>query len=195
MDSQYEQTYKDIDFTDDFIVQEYESCAFSNCNFESIHLDESKFIDCTFEECNFTSAQLHTTALRNIVFINCKMIGIHFDDCNAFGLEIKFLGCKLDYCIYSEMDLRKLSFEQCSMIEVDFSSSNLSNTKLTNCNLERATFNNTNLSNADIRGSFGFQINPSNNKVSKMHVSISEIEGLLSQFDLKIDSSQSISIS
>ncbi len=187
MESKYEQSYKKIDYTNHFTIQECESCTFTHCNFEKVKLDAAKFIDCTFKECNLSSASMQMTALRNVTFINCKMIGIHFHSCNAFGLEITFNNCNLDYCTFTEMDLRKVNFDGCHMLEVDLSGANLSKSKITNCKLVRTAFQNTDLRECDITGSIGFQINPYENKIAKMRISRTEIEGLLNQFDLNLE--------
>ena len=186
MEHHYEVEYNDISYSDGFDVAEYEACIFINCHFESTKLGESKFIDCRFEECNMSSCDVHTAAFRNVQFNKCKMIGIMFYTCNAFGLSMKYDGCVLDYSVLTDMDLRKTAFENCSLVEVDLSNANLNKSKLLNCNLSRATFASTDLSYADLRESIGFDIDPRNNNVNRLRISRSEIEGLLRAYDLDL---------
>jgi len=115
------------------------------------------------------------------------MIGLRWDTCNEFGLSMHFVDCVLDYSVMSGMDLRKTTFDNCSMLEVDLSESNLSQSKLVNCNLIRTTFDNTKLVATDLRGSIDFDINPKSNDINNMKISRVQIEGLLNEFDLVID--------
>lgn len=187
MKSQYEQNFINRDFTVKYNIQEFENCHFKNCNFNNVIFENSKFIDCSFETCDFSSANIHQTIFRNIQFMHCKMIGIRFDECNPFGLGASFQSCNLDYSMFSGMDLRKVNFDACTMIEVDLSESNLQKSNLTNCRLLNAVFDNTDLRETDLRGSIGFRINPLQNKIKKMKISRTEIEGILQQYDLCIE--------
>ncbi|WP_431217529.1 hypothetical protein ACQ86N_21315 [Puia sp. P3] len=43
-----------------------------------------------FSNCNLSLAQLQKTTFRDIQFKDCKMLGLHFEDCNEFGLSVSF---------------------------------------------------------------------------------------------------------
>ena len=65
---------------------EYEHCTFTNCDFAEVNLGGIRFVDCRFEGCNLSLAKLRKTTIRDVVFENCKMLGLHFDECDDFGL-------------------------------------------------------------------------------------------------------------
>ncbi|RZK88142.1 MAG: pentapeptide repeat-containing protein, partial [Pedobacter sp.] len=76
---------------------EYENCKFINCNFSNSDLSGVKFLDCEFISCNLSLASLTKTSLNDITFSDCKMLGLHFENCNDFGLAFSFNNCKLDH--------------------------------------------------------------------------------------------------
>jgi len=51
----------------------------------------------------------------------------------------------------------------------------------------RARFENTIMENADIRTSFNYSINPELNRVKKAKFSLSQITGILVEYDIEID--------
>lgn len=55
-----------------------------------------KFIDCDFIECNLTNAMLSNTALQNVRFQDCKLVGVHFEHANPFGVQLSFTESLLD---------------------------------------------------------------------------------------------------
>ncbi|UPQ74796.1 pentapeptide repeat-containing protein [Chryseobacterium nepalense] len=73
------------------------------------------------------------------------------------------------------------------MIEVDFSDADLSLAIFNNCDLSGAVFDNTNLEKADFRTSVNYSIDPSQNKLKKARFSLSQVHGLLLQFNIEID--------
>lgn len=186
MESQYEKEFNKVVFTNNFEVQEYESCIFNGCNFEIQILGESRFIDCRFIECNFSSCNLNHTAFRDVNFKDCKLIGLRFDMCNQFGFAINFENCVLDYSMMNEVDLRKSKFKNCSLIEVDFSFAILTKSKIYNCNLSRAKFERSEMQELDIRESIAFRIDPTKNNIQKMKISSTQLSGLLSEYNLDI---------
>ncbi|SMP06167.1 pentapeptide repeat-containing protein [Chryseobacterium profundimaris] len=166
---------------------EYENCIFRNCNLEYADLSGFSFIDCKFVGCNLSLTKLVSTAFRNVVFKESKMFGLHFDDCNEFGMSFSFDGCALNNSVFYKATIRKTIFKNSKLIEVDFTESDLSSSVFNNCDLSGAVFDNTNLEKADFRTSVHYAIDPLKNRLKKAKFSLSEIPGLLHQFDIEID--------
>lgn len=183
-----DENFENIDFTQQsLVVGEYENCTFRNCNFEYVNLSEIKFTDCEFIECNLSMTKLVGTAFRDVIFKECKMFGMQFNECNEFGMSFKFEGCALNNSVFYKSTIRKTIFKNSKLVEVDFSESDISNSMILNCDLSGAIFDRTNLDKADLRTSFNYTINPSSNKLKKAKFSLSEVHGLLRQFDIEID--------
>lgn len=96
-----EKTFDKIDFKDKPLTNgEYENCRFLCCDFSNSDLSDCKFTDCEFSGCNLSLVKLTKTVFRDIKFRECKMLGLHFDDCNEFGLSFSF-----EHCILNKMSI------------------------------------------------------------------------------------------
>jgi uncharacterized protein YjbI with pentapeptide repeats len=171
-----DQTFENTDFSQ-FQKGEYENCTFRNCNFEYADLSFFNFNDCEFIGCNLSMAKLLSTAFRDVVFKECKMFGLHFNDCNEFGVSFRFEACLLNNSIFYKTKIKKTLFKNSKLIDVDFAE----------CDLSGSIFENTNLEKADFRTAFNYSINASLNRLKKAKFSLSEVHGLLRNFDIEID--------
>jgi uncharacterized protein YjbI with pentapeptide repeats len=124
-------------------VGEYENCKFINCNFAETNLSMITFIDCVFDTCNLSAANIHGTSFQETSFLNCKMMGLRFEDCNQFLFTTSFTGCLLNLSTFYKMKIKNTRFINCSMQEVDFTETDLTAAELDNCNLLQAVFDNT----------------------------------------------------
>lgn len=183
----------DQDFENTDFVQvplekgEYENCTFKNCNFEFLNLSGFSFQGCEFIECNLSMTKLAGTAFRDVLFKESKMLGLQFNNCNGFGLSFRFDGCILNNSVFYQTTIKKTSFNNCRLVEVDFTESDLSNSIFYGCDLSGAIFDNTNLEKADLRTSVNYMIDPSLNRLKKAKFSLSEVYGLLYKLDIEID--------
>lgn len=82
----------DLD-TDKIIIAEYDQCQFRHVNLNSADLSTCIFIDCLFDECDLSLMKLNNTVFRDVRFVNCKMMGIHFENCNKYGVSFKIDNC------------------------------------------------------------------------------------------------------
>ena len=84
---------------------DYESCTFLNCNFSNSDLSKIRFIECSFINCNLSLANLYLTELHDIVFKDCKMLGLRFDKCSDFAFSVKFDNCQLNHSSFFKKKL------------------------------------------------------------------------------------------
>jgi fluoroquinolone resistance protein len=180
-------TFSKIDFTQSPIGKgEYEYCSFINCDFSNSDFSEIQFAECVFDSCNLSMVILVKTALRDIKFRNCKMLGLHFENCNKFGLLVYFEGCNLNHSSFYQAKLKNTIFKIVKLQEVDFTESDLSSSVFDNCDLTGATFENSNIEKADFRSAYNFCIDPGKNRIKKARFSLSGIAGLLTKYDLDL---------
>lgn len=180
--------YQGKDFSiKDRSIREYENCTFSQCNFSSADLSDQIFIECTFDNCDISMAKLSNTAFRTVKFKACKLLGLHFEDCNKFLLSMEYEGCLLNLSSFYKLPLKNTLFKDCSLHEVDFTESVLTSSKIINCDLAGAIFENTILEKADFRSSFNFSIDPERNRIQKAKFSLTEITGLLDKYNIEIE--------
>ena len=190
MSTQYivDKNFVGIDFTKTTIeLGEYEGCSFSNCHFLSVDLSHLNFIDCVFTNCDLSLTKLNNTALRDVKFVGCKLLGLHFDDCNKFSFSAFFEGCNLNLSSFYKMNMKNSQFKSCSLHEVDFIEANLTSSIFDVCDLMGASFDRTVLEKADFRTSRNFIIDPEKNKLKKAKFSVATLPGLLEKYNLVIE--------
>ena len=168
-------------------IGDYEECTFKNCDFSDSDLSEINFLGCEFLECNLSLARLAQTSFREVRFINCKLLGLHFEDCNNLMISFEFDGCTLDLSSFYKLKLKKTIFRNSKIIEADFTETDLSNSSFRDCDLQRTIFKNTNLEGVDFRTSDNYSIDPDLNRIKKAKFSLTGIAGLLDKYDIEID--------
>ncbi len=99
---------------------EYENCSFSNCSFLNFNLSAFNFIECEFKNCDLSMAKVKDTGFKTVVFKNCKLVGIHFGDCNPFSLSLHLEDCLLNLSSFYKLKLKGTLFKRCNLQEVDF---------------------------------------------------------------------------
>lgn len=165
---------------------EYENCTFHYCDFTDCDLSGYKFMDCEFHGCNMSLVKCVKTALRNVKFNQCKMLGWRFDLCNDFGFSVRFEGCQLNHSSFHQLKIKKTVFIDTQLREVDFSSCDLSGSIFESCDLSDALFENTVLIQADFRTAIHYHIDPEMNQIKKARFSLSGVEGLLRKYQIEI---------
>jgi uncharacterized protein YjbI with pentapeptide repeats len=185
-----DQTFEKLEFSlSTYPKGQYENCSFIACDFSNANLSNYIFIDCVFTTCNLSLAKLSKTTLRNVHFIECKLTGLHFEDCYPFGMTLCFDGCNLTHSSFFKTSIKETVFKKCLLLETDFAASDLTACVFELCDLSGALFDNTILEKADLRTSFHFSINPASNRIKKAKFSLSGLAGLLENYDLEIDTS------
>ena len=132
-------------------------------------------------------AQLADTGFREVVFLRCKLIGLHFEDCNAYSLDVRFDACQLDLSAFFKRSLKGMAFENCSLKEVDFVEADLTEARFHNCDLTGAMFENSLLEKADFRTATNFSIDPEMNRLQKARFSRHGLHGLLHKYNIQIE--------
>lgn len=166
---------------------EYENCSFINCDFSATAFAGIVFIDCSFTNCNLSLVKLGNTVLRDVVFTGCKMLGLHFETCNQYGLSVKFTDCTLNHSSFYKTKIKKTQFKNCQLHEIDLTECDLTEASFYNCDFAKAAFENTVLEKADFRTSYNFSIDPMRNRIAKAKFSLSSVAGLLGRYDIMID--------
>jgi fluoroquinolone resistance protein len=134
-----------------------------------------------------SNAKIDGTAFRQVVFKECKMLGLRFDLCNVFLLSFAFDHCQLNFSSFYLLKIKNTQFRACTLQEVDFSECDLSKSSFAESDLSGAIFDQTNLEQADFATAYHFNIIPEKNKILKAKFSKQNIEGLLSHYKIVIE--------
>ena len=183
-----DRTFKKCTIRDLSMDDEFENCTFSDCDLASADLGGLTFIDCRFEHCDLANATLLDTALRNITFESCKMMGLFFEQCKPFGLEIRFEDCTLDFSSFHAVQLPGTAFERCRLIDADLAEADLSDCVFTECDLRGALFDHTNCENTDFSTAVNLTLDPDENRIRGAKFSLFGLPGLLSKYEIEIQS-------
>jgi fluoroquinolone resistance protein len=165
-------------------ASDFENTQFTSCQFQD--LAHIRFTDSIFDSCDLSNCHINDSAFQNVKFINCKLLGLHFESCSPLLFETEFINCALDHSSFFNMKIKNLLFNNCQLIEVDFTGADIPKVIFENCNLLNTKFENSNLSGADLKTAVNFNINPTINKIKKAHFSRNAIEGLLYSFDIHL---------
>lgn len=167
-------------------VGEYELCKFINCDFSNSKLADIDFTECIFTGCNLSMANLTRTGFRDVQFKDCKMMGLHFENCSEFLFEVGFENCVLSLSSFYKRKLKKTQFRASVLHEVDFADADLSNAVFDKCDLSGAIFDNTLLEKADFRTAYNYEFDPAANKIKKAKFSVPAVVRLLDKYDIDI---------
>lgn len=178
---------RSIDRENPLFKGDFENCRFFGCDFSEADLSDIHFIDCIFSECNLSMALLRKTGFNGARFIECKMIGLHFEDCHTVPFDVGFERCSLDYSTFTNCPMKKTVFVNCNLMEADFSGADLREAVFDNCDLLKTLFEHTNLEKSDFRTSIRYSIDPDRNKMKNARFSSDALEGLLHKYGLMID--------
>jgi len=183
-----DQSFDSVDFsTGNTLVGEYENCRFMNCNFANSNLSGIPFNNCTFDNCNLSMAILAGTAFRDCSLTGCKLLGLHFEHCNEYGLSIRLDNCILSHASFYKRKLKQFPCKDCKLLEVDFTEADLTGAVFSNCDLAGAVFDRTVLEKADFRTAYNYTINPETNRLKKARFSTEGLAGLLGKYDIIIE--------
>jgi len=125
--------------------------------------------------------------LREVRFKDCKLLGLNFNDCNTFLMDVFFENCQLSLVSFYKLPLKDTVFKNCNLQEADFTEADLSAAVFENCDLERSVFENTVLEKTDFRTAFNYNIDPSANRIQKAKFSTNGLQGLLTKYNLDIE--------
>lgn len=92
----------------------------------------------------------------------------------------------MQYCNFSELNLKNCCFEGSKLRESHFSSTNLSGANFRNVDLSGTVFHHSDLTKADFSTASCYDIDPLNNKIKKAKFSLPEAVGLLRGFDITL---------
>ena len=166
---------------------DYENCTFINCKFQNGYLDNYHFVDCEFVDCDLTNANVAHSQFNVVVFKKCKLVGVHFENCDPLFLSLRFYECNLELASFYELELPNTLFDSCVLQQTDFVGAVLTQAKFPNCNLEGAQFEGTALQKADFTTALNFTIDPTKNQLQKARFQSHGLIGLLKKYDIVVE--------
>lgn len=133
-------------------------------------------------------SQLEGCRFQDVVFGESKIVGAEFHKCDKTFFSVRFEQSILMACNFSELKMKRARFFGSKVKECYFNDTQLSESNFTHTNLEGTLFHHCDLSKADFRGAINYSINPQANILKKAVFSAPEALGLLSFFDIIVES-------
>ena len=166
---------------------EFDEFRFVNCDFNGADLSRLRFTDCLFERCNLSSASLAGTALQNVAFDECKLLGMQFTACRDMLFGVHFDQCQLRYASFAGRKMPATRFQRCALDEADFADADLSASVFQDCSLAGAVFQNTQLVGADFTTATDFVIDPESNALRNARFTLHGLLGIVAKYELVIE--------
>jgi len=183
-----DKVFEKISFTAQEIRnREFLRCRFKNCDFSGSNFSYNHFSDCEFEACNISLLKLVGTSLCNVIFRDCKLLGVNFSESEDFLFTVQFEGGVLDFATFANKKMPKTRFVNVSLKNVDFTRANLQGALFSNTNLEGAMFTKTVLKEANFLTAFNYTIDPESNPMAKARFSLYGVAGLLGKYGISIE--------
>jgi fluoroquinolone resistance protein len=182
-----DKTFEGLAYTQKVVKgREFQSCTFKNCDFSESDFSRNKFIDCVFDACNLSMIRLSGSTLNDVLFKNCKILGVIFNDTQNFLFSVKFDACILDYASFMDKKMPKTKFTGSSLKETTFSGAILTGSSFDESDLLGAVFNHTDLTEVNFVSAFNYNIDPELNTIKKAVFSSQGLAALLSKYQIKI---------
>ncbi len=165
----------------------FEDCTFTSCRFDDRPQSGVSFVSSQFRKCEFVLTRLAGVTLNGVLFADCKLVGVHFTECNKFGFAPSFEGCLIDQSVFQKHTwkkgrfaknlIRSCDFLECGLREAVFDDTTFENTRFSQCDLFRA----------DFRTAAGYAIDPGGNRIAKARFSLPEAQSFLTFLGIKLD--------
>ncbi len=142
------------------------------------------YSDRTYAEKVFTQVQLEQDDVVSAEFRACRFVRCGFSD--SVLRACVFEECVIDHSTFLGLDLKGISFVDCTAKDVDFREADLSNADFSGSDLTGAQFGGTNLTGANLERARNYSIDPGRNVLKGARFSLPEVMSLLSGLDIEI---------
>lgn len=167
---------------------ELDRCTLTGAVLSGARLARCTFTEVTFRRCDLTTLDLSDSRFLGCTFEGCRMLGLSWAAADTAGVlhPNRFVDCRLDDATFLAADVTGWTFERCRLHRADFESTVMARAELTGCDLTGARFARTDLRGAGLVDSYGWVLDPRENRVTGLRVSLDGIEGLLAPLGVEL---------
>ncbi len=113
-------------------------------------VDAMTWMDVVCERCDLSLAEWPEAKLTRVVLRDCRATGMRLVDAEIE--DARFVGCQLDYAVFSGARFRRVAFEKCKLTGADFGGADLMGAVFDDCELVSVEFGGAKLEGADVDG-------------------------------------------
>lgn len=171
----------------DFYGKAFEECEFIDSEFVGGNFRNAAFNECVFKNCNLSNLALTQSKFGEVLFSECKLVGLDFSSCKKLLFSIKLEKCIAQMCNFTGLNMSDFSFSGSEIIDCDFYETKLTSADFSHCKLKGTLFENCDLSEADFSKATEYAIDPSLNQIKKAKFSMPEVLSFLKPLDIQIE--------
>ena len=165
-------------------------CEFLHCNFTESQLLNCTFDNCRFHDCNLSTVLLKGSALREVKFESCKLVGIDWTRARwpsvALSGMLAFDACILDGSSFFGLYLQELKLEACHAHDVDFAEADCEYASFIQTDFANSTFHHTRLGKADFTDALNYAIDVHTNSIAGAKFNLPEAVNLLRSLNIEL---------
>ncbi len=166
-------------------------CSFTGCVFERCQLVRCALTECRFTRCRVIDPKSESSQVKFLSLQDCALTGVNWSlllPAGSFGEPLdKLEACRMKYNFFTEMDLRRFSFEGSSLTECMFTGCNLSESRFSGCSLAGTEFFQCSLTCADLRGAQGYRIDVPSCQLKGARLAMPEAVSLLYSLGVRLE--------
>lgn len=182
----FEEEFEGVEFSESLLTHiEFDGCLFKNCTFRAAEFKSCKFTECRFEGCDLSLMKVNDSIFNDVVFENSKVMGVDFSHLSE-PVEIHFKECNVNMSSFYNLDMRHAKVVNCTLHDVDFVQTNLEKADCSGSDFMGALFGRTNLKSTNFSSAKNYMINPNENLVANMQVSLPHASSFLTFLGLKL---------
>lgn len=160
-------TFADLDLRAGLDRVELVDCTLRSCQLGEARLERCRFEGVRFEGCDLSSVKLGGSSFQEVVFVDCKLSGVHFSGANDLSFDVEFRGCVLDYASFVGLSLQRLSIDEGRAHDAVFADCDLRQASFTHVDLAGASLTGNDLRGADLSSCANLQIAPGANRFKR----------------------------
>ncbi|MCB9170942.1 MAG: pentapeptide repeat-containing protein [Flavobacteriales bacterium] len=164
----------------------FEHCTFERCDLSSADLGRSRFTECAFIGCDLSLMKLVGASLQQVVFRECKLMGVDFSVCSEMLFHITCVDCPMDHAVFEKRVMPGTRFTRCSLQGAVFEEADLQGGVFDDCDLADAVFAGTDLRRADLTTARDLRIDPRRNDLRNARFSVEGALSLLATFGVEV---------
>ncbi|OUS27031.1 hypothetical protein A9Q99_17665 [Gammaproteobacteria bacterium 45_16_T64] len=169
---------------------EFEDCTFTECDWSDAVLSRCRFIECHFIKCNLSNANVAHSKFLDVVFEECKIIGLDWTKCDWPNLSlpspIRFNRCIMNDSSFYGLSLSELVLDECKCHDADFREADVSEGNFSGTDLANSVFGRTNLSGVDFTEATHYTIDIYENNLKGAKFCRYEAVRLLEGLDIEL---------
>ncbi|WP_255361783.1 pentapeptide repeat-containing protein [Formosa sp. Hel1_31_208] len=97
-----------------------------NYNFTESYISNINFLDYEFIDCNLSMVKAKNATKKEVIFNNCKLVGLPFQDYTPNLISIHFIKSELYLFSFNNLKIKATTFDTCKLEQTDFTNTDLS---------------------------------------------------------------------